>query len=55
MLKGWADLNMANPSWCFEVMMIHFIPASLASCAIPRALNSVGLNSFCTFRRTDLC
>ena len=46
MLKGWADLNIAKPSWCFEVMMIHFMPAALATRTISRASKAVGLKFF---------
>ena len=36
--------NIAKPSWCLDVMMMYFIPASLASCTMASASNPEGLN-----------
>ena len=44
MLYGLAlDLNMAKPSWCFDVMTMYFMPASFASCTHASASNLTGL------------
>ena len=39
------ESNMAKPSWCFEVMTMYFMPASLAVRTHSSALNLTGLNS----------
>lgn len=46
-LKGSAfESNIANPSWCLEVMTMYFIPAALAKATMSCALKLVGLNLF---------
>src|SRR5579863_8329666 len=35
---------MANPSWCFDVMTMYFIPESSANLTQASASNAVGLN-----------
>jgi hypothetical protein len=40
------ESKMANPSWCLDVMMMYFIPASLAIRAHSSALKRVGLKAW---------
>jgi hypothetical protein len=45
MLKGSdVESNIANPSWCFAVMTMYFMPACFASATQASASNFVGLN-----------
>jgi hypothetical protein len=42
-------LNIANPSWCFDVMTIYFMPASSASLTQASGSNLTGLNFAASF------
>src|SRR5258708_32168061 len=44
-----ADLNIAKPSWCFEVMTMYFMPASCASWTHSAGLHLTGLNCAASF------
>src|ERR1017187_7226763 len=45
MLNGLAlESNIANPSCCFDVITMYFMPADFARSTISAALNRVGLN-----------
>src|SRR4051794_28730201 len=47
---------MANPSWCFDVITMYFIPASCAICTHSSALNFTGLNCLasCSYSETGI-
>src|SRR5437588_8775411 len=47
--EAW-ESNMANPSWCFEVMMMYFMPACFARRTHSSALYFMGLNSLANWR-----
>jgi hypothetical protein len=51
------EANIANPSWCLEVMTMYFIPASCASWTQASGSNLTGLSlaASCSYSFTGTC
>ena len=48
-----ADPNRANPSWCFDVIMMCRMPADFAVRTHSRASNAAGLKRAATFSYSE--